>query len=93
MAGRSDTATITYTLAYGSERPYGHELTPANHSCGSLVQGQQSCKQLWVMAIDLAAMHAGTADPSFAPFWIPGQSLNAQYVSPQWTKAVLPTPQ
>ncbi len=80
-------------LAYGSERPYGHELTVANHSCGGLVQGQQSCKQLWVMAIDLTKMHAGTADPSFAPFWFPGQSINAQYVSPQWTKAVLTTPQ
>jgi hypothetical protein len=79
-------------LAYGSERPYGHELTPMNHSCGSMVQGQQSCKQLWVMAIDLTKMASGTADPSFAPFWIPGQSINAQYVSPQWTKAVLVGP-
>jgi hypothetical protein len=75
-------------LAYASERPYGHELTPNNASCGSMVQGQKSCKQLWVMAIDLAKMHSGTADPSFAPFWIPGQSIHAQYVSPQWTKAV-----
>jgi hypothetical protein len=80
-------------LAYGSERPYGHELTVANHNCGAMVQGQQSCKQLWVMALDLTKLHAGTADPSFAPFWIPGQSINAQYVSPQWTKAVLPAPQ
>ncbi|MEO7114135.1 MAG: hypothetical protein ABI183_27085 [Polyangiaceae bacterium] len=79
-------------LAYGSERPYGHELTPANHSCGSLVQGQQSCKQLWVMAVDVTKMKSGTADPSFAPFWIPGQSINEQYVSPQWTKAVPITP-
>lgn len=79
-------------LAYASERPYGHELTPQNKSCGALVQGQGSCKQLWVMAIDLQKMKAGTDDPSFAPFWIPGQSIHAQYVSPQWTKAVLPTP-
>jgi hypothetical protein len=79
-------------LAYGSERPYGHLLTPANESCGALVQGQMSCKQLWVMAIDLTKMKRGTADPSFAPFWIPAQSINAQYVSPQWTKAVLPPP-
>jgi hypothetical protein len=75
-------------LAYGSERPYGHELTPANHSCGATVQGQQSCKQLWVMAIDLTKMASGSFDPSFAPFWVPGQSINEQYVSPQWTKAV-----
>jgi hypothetical protein len=79
-------------LAYGSERPYGHELTPQNHSCGAMVQGQQSCKQLWVMAIDVTKMASGTADPSFAPFWVPGQSINAQYVSPQWTKAVLTGP-
>ncbi len=79
-------------LAYASERPYGHELTPQNKSCGSMVQGQGSCKQLWVMAIDLAKMQSGTADPSFAPFWVPGQSIHAQYVSPQWTKAVLTGP-
>ncbi len=75
-------------LAYASERPYGHELTPQNASCGAMVQGQGSCKQMWVMAIDLTKMASGTADPSFAPFWIPGQSIHAQYVSPQWTKAV-----
>ena len=45
-----------------------------------------------VTAIDLTKMKSGSADPSFAPFWIPGQSIHAQYVSPQWTKAVLPPP-
>lgn len=79
-------------LAYASERPYGHLLTQANENCGALVQGQQSCKQLWVTAIDLTKMNSGSMDPSFAPFWIPGQSIHAQYVSPQWTKAVLPPP-
>ena len=79
-------------LAYGTERPYGHEITVMNHSCGGLVQGQQSCKQLWVMALDVTKMASGTADPSFAPFWIPGQNIHAQYVSPQWTKAVLTGP-
>ncbi len=80
-------------LAYASERPYGHEVTPTNHNCGpTMVQGQQSCKQLWVMAIDLSKMQSGTLDPSFAPFWTPGQSIHAQYVSPQWTKAVLGGP-
>lgn len=77
-------------LAYASERPYGHELTPAspeNATC-TLIQGQQQCKHLWVMAIDLAKMQSGTADPSFAPFWLPGQTIANQYVSPQWTKAV-----
>ncbi len=79
-------------LAYASERAYGHELTPQNKSCGSLVQGQGSCKQLWVMAIDVAKLKNGTIDPSFTPFWIPGQNIHAQYVSPQWTKAVVAPP-
>lgn len=77
-------------IAYGSERPYGHELTVANHSCGGLVQGQKSCKQLWVMAIDRDKLANGMTDPSAAPFWIPGQSIHEQYVSPQWTRAVVP---
>jgi hypothetical protein len=79
-------------LAYASERSYGHVLTPQNQSCGGLAQGQKSCKQLWIMAVDLAKLKSGTVDPSFAPFWIPGQSINAQYVSPQWTKALVKPP-
>lgn len=82
-------------LAYASERPYGHRLTtqsPENAMCG-LVQGQQQCKQLWITAIDRERLASGVEDPSAAPFWIPGQTLSAQYVSPQWTKAVLPTPE
>ncbi len=62
---------------------------PANHSCGGLVQGQASCKQLWVMAVDKAKLATGIIDPSSAPFWIPGQSINEQYVSPQWTTSVI----
>ena len=78
-------------LAYASERPYGHRLTPANNQC-ALIQGQQQCKQLWITAIDLEKLASGTEDPSMAPFWIPAQSITNQYVSPQWTKAVLPVP-
>lgn len=82
-------------LAYASERPYGHRLTtqsPENAVC-TLVQGQQQCKQLWITAVDREKLASGDVDPSAAPFWIPGQTLSAQYVSPQWTKAVLPTPE
>ena len=82
-------------LAYGSERPYGHRLTPAspeNAQCG-FVQGQKQCKHLWITAIDREKLAAGTVDPSAAPFFIPGQTLAAQYVSPQWTKAVIAPPQ
>jgi hypothetical protein len=82
-------------LAYAAERPYGHRLTtasPENAQCG-FVQGQKLCKHLWVTAIDLAKLASGTDDPSAAPFFIPGQTLAAQYVSPQWTKAVIKPPQ
>jgi hypothetical protein len=72
-------------LAYGSERPYGHLITPANNPCGGLVQGQKQCKQLWIMAIDLEKLEQGTEDPSLPPFRVPGQALNVQAVSPQWT--------
>ncbi len=81
-------------LAYSSQRPYGHRLTPAspeNAQC-TLISGQNQCKQLWVTAIERASLDAGSGDPSRPPFWIPGQTLAAQYVSPQWTKAVLPPP-
>lgn len=79
-------------LAFASERPYGHLVTAGNSNCGALVQGQKKCKQLWVTAVDLSKMKAGTVDPSATAFWIPGQNINAQYVSPQWTKAVLAPP-
>lgn len=81
-------------LAYASERPYGHRLTqasPENGSCG-FVQGQKQCKHLWVMAIDRKQLESGTVDPSRAPFWVPGQVLAQQYVSPFWTKSVLQGP-
>lgn len=82
-------------LAFGAERPYGHRLypgSPENAQCG-FVQGQGLCKHLWVMAIDKQKLASGTEDPSSPPFWIPGQTVAAQYVSPQWTKAVIRPPQ
>jgi WD40-like Beta Propeller Repeat len=78
-------------LAYASERPYGHRLTPQNSTC-SLVQGQKQCKQLWITALDRTKLAQGMEDPSQAAFWIPGQSITAQYVSPQWTVAVINVP-
>lgn len=78
-------------LAYASERPYGHRLTPQNSTC-SLVQGQKQCKQLWITALDRNKLASGTEDPSQGAFWIPGQSITAQYVSPQWTVAVINAP-
>lgn len=81
-------------LAFSTQRPYGHLLTPAspeNAQC-SLILGQIQCKHLWIMAVDRAKLASGTVDPSAAPFWVPGQTLAAQYVSPQWTKAVVAPP-
>ncbi len=81
-------------LAFSTQRPYGHLMTPSspeNAQC-SLILGQIQCKHLWIMAVDRAKLASGTADPSAAPFWVPGQTLAAQYVSPQWTKAVVAPP-
>lgn len=77
-------------VAYSTERPYGHLLTPANQKC-ALITGQQQCKQVWIMAVDLAKLSdpSGALDPSSAPFRIPGQALDIQAVSPQWTLPVL----
>lgn len=75
-------------LAFGTERPYGHLMTRDNHQCTGLVQGQKQCKQLWIMGIDLAKLANGDADPSLPPFRVPGQALNVQAVSPQWTLPV-----
>ena len=77
-------------VAYSTERPYGHLLTPKNQTC-SLINGQQQCKQVWIMAVDLTKLNdpAGTLDPSSPPFRVPGQALNIQAVSPQWTLPVI----
>ena len=72
-------------IAFGTERPYGHLVTRANHQCAPLVQGQNQCKQLWIMGIDLEKLAQGVADPSLPPFRVPGQRLDVQSVSPQWT--------
>jgi hypothetical protein len=82
-------------LAFASERPYGHRLgpgSPENQLC-TLVQGQKQCKHLWIMAVDKQALASGTVDPSRPPFWVPGQVLAQQYVSPFWTKSVPLVPQ
>ena len=41
------------------------------------------------MAVDKAKLANGIIDPSSAPFWIPGQDIHEQYVSPQWTTSVI----
>jgi hypothetical protein len=58
----------------------------------SPLRRSRQCKHLWITAIDREKLAKGTVDPSAAPFFIPGQTLAAQYVSPQWTKAVIAPP-
>jgi hypothetical protein len=43
------------------------------------------------MAVDLQKLSDpnGTIEPSSPPFWVPGQNINAQSVSPQWTLPVI----
>ncbi len=73
-----------YWIAFSSRRPYGLALDVAGDATGK--------PQLWFAAI---ALDSGglTADPSFAPVWLPGQdpdlaAPNGNHV-PQWvTKAV-----
>ena len=42
-------------------------------------------RQLWVMALDPDAP-AGT-DPSFAPFWLPGQARDSENMAARWAPA------
>ncbi len=73
-----------YWIAFSSRRPYGLALDVAGDATGK--------PQLWFAAIALGN-GTPTADPSFAPVWLPGQdpdltAPNGNHV-PQWvTKAV-----
>lgn len=62
-----------YWLVFYSNRPYGAIKTGTE-------------KQLWVMAIDQNADLG--ADPSHAPFWLPGQDVEAVNLSGYWAQPV-----
>ncbi len=77
--------TDYYWIVYSTERDYGHEVTVANSNPQCIENGDQQCKQIWIGAISKAALMGGSGDPSFAPVWLPGQSTQADNISPYWT--------
>jgi hypothetical protein len=74
-----------YWIAFSSRRRYGLALNPLGDASGK--------PQLWFAAIAVDPAGGVSADPSFAPVWLPGQdpdltAPNGNHV-PQWvTKAV-----
>lgn len=62
-----------YWLVFYSNRPYG-TIKPGTE------------KQLWVMAIDQDTELG--SDPSHAPFWLPGQDVEAVNLSGTWAQPV-----
>jgi hypothetical protein len=43
-----------------------------------------SISQLWMFAVDVSKV--GTADPSYAPFWLPYQAFDGGSLTPYWTE-------
>ncbi len=83
-------ATSDYLwIAFSTERPYGHKVTPATSPTAANNQGHIQYKQIWIAAIDKTKLpQAGQAnppDPSASPVWLPGQDLDADNISPYWT--------
>ncbi|HWO25700.1 MAG TPA: hypothetical protein VNO30_43475 [Kofleriaceae bacterium] len=76
-----------YWVVFSSERDYGHRTTAATSPAACKANGVSQCKQIWLGAI--AKNRLGTmADPSAPPMWLPGQSAQANNISPFWS---LPT--
>jgi len=76
-----------YWVAFSSRRPYGLVLP------GS-VDSSDTKPQLWFAAVAIdPAGAAPTADPSFAPIWLPGQNPNLTAPrgnhTPVWTSTVV----
>ena len=74
-----------YWVAFSSRRPYGLRLEGAH---------DDSVKpQIWFAAV-LAEPVEGSADPSFAPVWLPNQNEDMQNPSgnhaPQWVERAIP---
>ena len=67
-----------FWVVFSSRRAYGNELagSPRAHGVGR----PQSVSQLWVAAID----PSGEFDPSFAPYWLPGQDPTVSNIDAQW---------
>lgn len=58
-----------YWVAFYSRRPYGNTLA-----------GAHDVRQLWIAAVDASA----SGDPSFVPYWLPGQDRDVNNVSAYW---------
>ena len=58
-----------YWVAFYSRRDYGNAIA-----------GARGARQLWIAAIDPSR----TGDPSFAPYWLPGQDRDVNNVSAYW---------
>jgi hypothetical protein len=71
-------------LVFSSEADYGHEVTLANTNPACVANGDQQCKQIWIGAIAKNKL-TGTMDPSAPPMWLPGQSTQADNISPYWS--------
>jgi hypothetical protein len=71
-------------LVFSSEADYGHEVTEANTNAACVANGDKQCKQIWIGAIAKNKL-TGTMDPSAPPMWLPGQSTQADNISPYWS--------
>jgi hypothetical protein len=59
-----------YWVAFYSRRDYGNTIL-----------GARTFRQLWIGAIDASA---SSGDPSFVPYWLPGQDRDVNNVSAYW---------
>jgi hypothetical protein len=74
----------TWWLAFSSTRDYGKVLV------NSTKPNEKGAKrpQIWIAAIDTAALATGTGDPGFAAFWLPGQDTSSGNHIPFWTETL-----
>ena len=74
-----------YWIAFSSRRPYGLRLAGSNDG--------STKPQLWFAAVLLDDAGTLTADPSYAPVWLPGQNdpdaVSGNHV-PQWVTVAVP---
>src|SRR5690606_34810179 len=65
---------VLYWLAFYSRQSYG------NDEAGT---GSARRRQLWLMAVDPERAREGV-DPSYPPYWIPGQNVAAEDIAAHW---------
>jgi hypothetical protein len=68
-----------FWLVFTSRREYGNDVVGSPR--GGFGSGRPSSNaQLWIAAIDPSREF----DPSFAPYWLPGQDVNGSNIDAQW---------